>query len=96
LEYAADRNMNRNVMVQYAKQLNCDWLNTQRRKSFGEQRHPSGKKYEKIIGVSFKAPDGTTHKVIGISSDGVNVTTRANNGSTYKVPLKYVLQILIR
>lgn len=105
LKYAADRNIDRPRMLHYAKMLKCGWslppTYDQRRKSSssGYKRKSSDRKrtptkFDNLIGVSFRAPDGNTHKIIGISKDGLNVDTEANNGSKYKVPLKYVLQIL--
>jgi hypothetical protein len=105
LKYAADRNIDRAKMLHYAKMLKCGWSlpptydqrrvsssSGNKRKSSARKRTPN--KFDNLIGVSFRAPDGHTHKIIGISKDGLNVDTEANNGSKYKVPLKYVLQIL--
>jgi len=109
LKYAADRNIDRSRMLHYGKMLKCGWAlpppqyddhrpKSAHRSKSGSRRRSRGRssKFDNLIGVTFRAPDGNTHKILGISSDGLNVNTKSSNGSSYKVPLKYVLQILIK
>jgi hypothetical protein len=106
LKYAADRNIDRPRMLHYAKMLKCDWSlpphfdDENRRKSSGSRRKSSSQrtptKHNNLIGLSFRAPDGNTHKIIGVKKDGFNVETISSNGSKYIVPMKYVLQLIVK